>query len=162
MVPSRVIRIDDEVWAELQRRAIPLVDNPNSTLRKILGLGDQETSTQDSEENDMDERIVKLINMVGELNGRLLDVRPLKKSPYFKMLTDAGKVFGYVYTQKTKLKVEIKKDWAEKVGIQDWEKDSPDHWFNSGNSVYWFIQDGDENAYYRVANHLKKMRKLIV
>ena len=33
-----VIRVDDEVWKELQRRAEPLVDTPNSVLRKILGL----------------------------------------------------------------------------------------------------------------------------
>jgi len=33
-----VIRVDDEVWNELQRRAEPLVDTPNSVLRKILGL----------------------------------------------------------------------------------------------------------------------------
>jgi restriction endonuclease Mrr len=34
----KTIRIDDEVWAELQSRATPLVDTPNSVLRKILGL----------------------------------------------------------------------------------------------------------------------------
>ena len=33
-----VIRVDDEVWKELQRRAEPLVDTPNSVLRKILRL----------------------------------------------------------------------------------------------------------------------------
>ena len=33
-----VIRVDDEVWKELQRRAEPLVDTPNSVLRKLLGL----------------------------------------------------------------------------------------------------------------------------
>jgi hypothetical protein len=33
-----VIRVDDEVWKELQKRAEPLVDTPNSVLRRILGL----------------------------------------------------------------------------------------------------------------------------
>jgi hypothetical protein len=33
-----VIRVDDEVWRELQKRAEPLVDTPNSVLRKLLGL----------------------------------------------------------------------------------------------------------------------------
>ena len=33
-----VIRIDEEVWKELQKRAVPLVDTPNSTLRRVLGL----------------------------------------------------------------------------------------------------------------------------
>ncbi|MYW05313.1 DUF4357 domain-containing protein [Streptomyces sp. SID3343] len=35
---SRTIRVDDEVYAALQRRAEPFVDTPNSTLRKLLGL----------------------------------------------------------------------------------------------------------------------------
>jgi len=33
-----VIRIDREVWTELQKRAEPLVDTPNSVLRRILGI----------------------------------------------------------------------------------------------------------------------------
>ncbi len=33
-----VIRIDNDVWTELKKRAEPLVDNPNSVLRKILHL----------------------------------------------------------------------------------------------------------------------------
>ena len=33
-----VIRIDNDVWAELKKRAEPLVDNPNSVLRRILHL----------------------------------------------------------------------------------------------------------------------------
>lgn len=36
MCPS--IDIDDEVWSELQRRAVPLVDNPNTVLRRALDL----------------------------------------------------------------------------------------------------------------------------
>lgn len=34
------IRIDDEVWKELKRRAEPLVDTPNDVLRRALGLND--------------------------------------------------------------------------------------------------------------------------
>jgi hypothetical protein len=33
-----VIRIDDQVWREIQKRAEPLVDNENSVLRKVFGL----------------------------------------------------------------------------------------------------------------------------
>ena len=36
MVP--VIRVDEEVFAELQTRAEPFVDSPNSVLRTLLGL----------------------------------------------------------------------------------------------------------------------------
>jgi hypothetical protein len=35
---SRVIRIDDEVFAWLASQAEPFVDNPNSVLRRVAGL----------------------------------------------------------------------------------------------------------------------------
>lgn len=35
---SPTIRVDDEVYEELQKRAKPFVDTPNSTLRRVLGL----------------------------------------------------------------------------------------------------------------------------
>ena len=38
MKPSKVIRIDAQVWAELQRQARPLEDTPNSVLRRVFGL----------------------------------------------------------------------------------------------------------------------------
>ncbi len=34
----RTIRVDDEVWRELQRRAEPLVDQPNDVIRRLLRL----------------------------------------------------------------------------------------------------------------------------
>ncbi len=34
----RTIRIDDEVWAALQKRAKAFEDSPNSVLRRVLGL----------------------------------------------------------------------------------------------------------------------------
>lgn len=44
MSPS--IDIDDEVWSELQRRAVPLIDNPNTVLRRILDMAsDEKTAT---------------------------------------------------------------------------------------------------------------------
>lgn len=42
-----VIRVDDEVWKELQRRAEPLVDTPNSVLRKLLGLTEDKVSNEE-------------------------------------------------------------------------------------------------------------------
>ena len=35
---SRVIRVDSDVWNELQKRATPLTDTPNSVIRRLLGL----------------------------------------------------------------------------------------------------------------------------
>jgi hypothetical protein len=48
-----VIRVDEEVWKELQRRAEPLVDTPNSVLRRILGLTENKV---DDEEKIIDIR----------------------------------------------------------------------------------------------------------
>lgn len=42
-----VVRIDDEVWKELQKRAEPLVDSPNTVLRKIFGLDIKEVDSND-------------------------------------------------------------------------------------------------------------------
>ncbi len=35
---SPTIRVDDEVFKELQRQAQPFVDSPNDVLRRVLGL----------------------------------------------------------------------------------------------------------------------------
>jgi hypothetical protein len=41
-----VIRIDDEVWGRLQEAAEPLVDTPNSVLRRLLELEKEEDATE--------------------------------------------------------------------------------------------------------------------
>lgn len=47
------IYIDEDVFAELQNRAVPLVDDPNSVLRRVLGLsepGAEQDQAADSHE----------------------------------------------------------------------------------------------------------------
>ncbi|MCL0057810.1 hypothetical protein M1N05_01930 [Dehalococcoidales bacterium] len=46
MVP--VIRIDDEVWKQLQKRARPLIDTPNDVLRRILELNGPQSSEMEN------------------------------------------------------------------------------------------------------------------
>ena len=41
-----VIRVDDEVFSALQKQAVPFVDTPNSTLRRLLGLDKRVTVSQ--------------------------------------------------------------------------------------------------------------------
>ena len=36
---SPTIRVDAEVYNALQKLAVPLIDNPNKVLRKLLKLG---------------------------------------------------------------------------------------------------------------------------
>lgn len=43
---GRLIEIDDEVFAELQRQATPLVDDANSVLRRVLDLGGSSTGLE--------------------------------------------------------------------------------------------------------------------
>ncbi|WP_345597286.1 hypothetical protein [Streptomyces marokkonensis] len=42
---SPTIRVDNEVYEELQKRATPFVDTPNSTLRRVLGLPEKATQS---------------------------------------------------------------------------------------------------------------------
>ncbi|WP_137233866.1 DUF4357 domain-containing protein [Streptomyces sp. BPSDS2] len=48
---SRTIRVDDDVFAALQKRAEPFTDTPNSVLRRLLGLVEQ--PAQDSPMADL-------------------------------------------------------------------------------------------------------------
>ena len=64
MPTAKVIRIDDEVWAELQKRARPLEDTPNSVLRRVFGLPEEGTETDKT-----DIRITKLLESVEESVG---------------------------------------------------------------------------------------------
>lgn len=75
MVP--VIRIDDEVWKYLQERAKPLIDTPNTVLRRILNL-DKPTSIDiesiqtkkemvSQEVDDMKDSIFIVVNAAGEV-----------------------------------------------------------------------------------------------
>lgn len=43
-----VIRVDDEVWKELQKRAEPLVDTPNSVLRRLLAFEGEEAGNEEN------------------------------------------------------------------------------------------------------------------
>ena len=65
MKPSKVIRIDGEVWAELQRRARPLEDTPNSVLRRVLGLPDEGTGPE-----RLEPRVARLLALVRDLVGQ--------------------------------------------------------------------------------------------
>ena len=160
MVPSRVVRIEEEVWAELQRRAIPFEDNPNSVLRRVLGLKNNELVRDSTGKDEMDSRLMKLVNMVGQSDGRHLKMRQ-NRSGYFGISSDEGKLFGFVYPQRKRLKVEVRKDWAEKVGRRDWEHELQNGWYNTGiSSVYWFIANDNEDAYHSVARLIKALRRL--
>ncbi|MFZ3059595.1 MAG: DUF2924 domain-containing protein [Candidatus Methanoperedens sp.] len=80
------IDIDNEVWKELQKKAIPFEDTPNSVLRKLLGLEDtnkkNSTMKPDTEISNISEpfKLPTLIstaqveppNIIGLLEGKRL------------------------------------------------------------------------------------------
>ena len=87
-----VIRVDDEVWKDLQRRAEPLVDTPNSVLRRMLGLGEVKGSTG--------ERVTEIVlnNLYTPRKWALITVPRDKRrffpgyKVYFDLETDTGAI----------------------------------------------------------------------
>src|SRR5690242_8526440 len=41
------IQVDEQVFAEMQARAVPLIDTPNTVLRRLLGLADLDPAESD-------------------------------------------------------------------------------------------------------------------
>ncbi|MBW3633446.1 MAG: winged helix-turn-helix domain-containing protein [Chloroflexi bacterium] len=60
----RKIEIDDEVFQRLQQLASPLVDTPNSVIRRVLGL--DETSAEEVDVRTPGGRLKKGLLMPGE------------------------------------------------------------------------------------------------
>ena len=73
MKPSKVIRIDAQVWAELQRRA-PLEDTPNSVLRRVFGLPEDSAGPA-----RLEPRVTRLLTLVRDLVVRCRTWRPREK-----------------------------------------------------------------------------------
>lgn len=68
-----LIEIDNEVWKELQKRAIPLVDTPNSVLRKLLELGNvniSQTIDGAKPENYSFAELLTSPNIIDSLEGK--------------------------------------------------------------------------------------------
>ena len=149
MPPSKVIRIDEQVWAELQVRARPLEDTPNSVLRRVFGLPEEGT-----ESDVIDSRVTSLLELVGELAGHTPEVRPLKKG--YTVLSANEGVVAYVRLQKHKLRIGASKELAEAAGIENWDNERRDSFFG-GLSVRWYAPDGDEAGYRRVAGVLAQL-----
>ena len=83
MPSAKVIRIDEDVWAELQKRARPLVDTPNSVLRRVFGLPEE-----GSENDETDIRITKLLKSVEESVGETPQLRRGRKDYSFLSKTE--------------------------------------------------------------------------
>ena len=96
MKPSKVIRIDAEVWAELQRRARPLEYTPNSVLRRVFGLPEVVTGPE-----RLEPRVTKLLALVQHLVRQIPQLQTTRKM--YTFLSRTWMVVAYLLPQKERL-----------------------------------------------------------
>jgi len=149
MAPSRVIRIDDQVWAELQRRARPLEDTPNSVLRRVFGL-----PAAEAEPEGMDPRVARLLALVQQSVGRRPELDTVRKG--YSLRSDNGEAVAYIRPQQDGLRVEVSRETAESAGFSHWDRERPTGFFG-GPAVRWYVPDRDDSAYQLLAAVLSKL-----
>jgi hypothetical protein len=149
MPPAKVIRIDKEVWAELQKRAHPLEDTPNSVLRRVFDL------PEDGAETDkMDSRITKLLEAVEESVRETPQLRRGRKD--YSFLSKAEEVVASIRPRQQKLRIETRKETALKLGLSGWDRERKKGFFGEP-SVRWYLPDGDDAAYQQAAGLLERL-----
>jgi hypothetical protein len=146
MKPSKVIRIDAEVWAELQRRARPLEDTPNSVLRRVFGLPDEGTGPE-----RLEPRVARLLALVQDLVGQIPQVEAARKG--YAFLSHTGIVVADIRPQKERLRAEASKTVAETAGLVSWDREGSAGAYG-GPAVRWYAADGDDTAYQALATVL--------
>lgn len=156
---SKVIRIDDEVFAELGKRAVGFDATPNSVIRELLTLELNKSREDESEPTNMDDRISELTSLVGSQISSP-PVLSLTNSGSYKFHSRSGKVEVFIYPQSRRLKVECSEKSARQIGVVEWEHWLKRGWFNVDNSVYWFVPNGDAGAYKSVAATLANLWRL--
>lgn len=164
MAPSKVIRIDEQVWAELQKLARPLEDTPNSVLRRVFGLSEEETGDRMLEEGEgkfsdavMDARVARLLDAVRSRVGETPQVT--KERKVYSFLSEAEKVVAYIRPHKEKLRIAVEKETAQRAGLESWDRERPKGWFGRPD-VRWYVEDGHEAAYQQAAEVLERLWNL--
>ena len=149
MKPSKVIRIDAQVWAELQRRARPLEDTPNSVLRRVFGLPEDSPGSA-----NIEPRVTRLLALVRDIVGQVPDVEAARKG--YSFLSHTGMVVADLRPQKERLRAEASKTVAETAGLTAWDREGSEG-FDGGPAVRWFATDGDDASYQRIAAVLAQL-----
>ena len=160
MAPTKVIRVAEDVWAELQRKAVPLEDDVNSVLRKVLGLRTVERGTDNfSEDGLVDERVSKIRALVAEKIGQEPEILPTTRERRYRFLSNRGSTVAYVLFQPRmhRLRIATAQAMAVKAGIESWNDVVANGWFKADDSVRFFVPDGDEKAYRYAAGVLAKL-----
>ena len=161
VVSTKVIRIDGEVWSELQRRAIPFEDNPNSVMRRILGLtSNAEVTANASAGINLDLRVNALLALVEARVGQALVVSATKTGRAHQVRSKRGKLVAFIHQQIHLIKVESSEQMAKKAGIDTWDHRLINGWWGQDSSVYWHTLNDDDDAYGRAAGVLEKLWRL--
>lgn len=145
MPATRVIRIDDEVWAELQRRARPLEDTPNSVLRRIIGLPDTKGTAGDK----IDARVTDLMQAVEGLIGQVPQFELTDLG--YAMFSQAEKAVAYIRLRKGRMRIGALEEDARNAGLSEWDGEYEQSRMFEEPSVRWYVTDGDAAAMARVA-----------
>jgi hypothetical protein len=152
MPSSKVIRIDEQVWTELQKLARPLEDTPNSVLRRVLGL-----PQEGRDEDATDPRVSRLLELVASMVGETPQIYRVKKD--YSFLSRSQDVVAYIRPQHQKLRVGTARESAQSAALGSWDREKRDGFFG-GPSVRWYIPDGDEAGYQQAAEVLERLWKL--
>jgi hypothetical protein len=164
MPSSKVIRIDEQVWAELQKLATPLEDTPNSVLRRVFGLSQEEPDDRvlgvtegEFHEAGVDARVARLLDAVGSRVGATPQVARDKKAYSFS--SNTGIVVAYLRPHREKLRIAVEKETAQRAGLEGWDRERPKGWFGDPE-VRWYIDNGDDAAYRQAADIMERLWNL--
>ena len=149
MPPSKVIRIDEQVWSELQKLATPLEDTPNSVLRRVLGLP-REAWADDA----TDPRVSHLLELVASRLGEAPQTCRVKKD--YSFLSRSQDVVACIRPQHQKLRIGVARETAQLAGLEGWDRERPSGFFGRPD-VRWYIEDGDDAAYQAASGILEKL-----
>ena len=161
MPSSKVIRIDEQVWAELQKLATPLEDTPNSVLRRVFGLSQEEADDRvlgvaegEFHEAGVDARVARLLDAVGSRVGSTPQIAKDRK--VYSFLSNTEKVVAYIRPHREKLRIAVEKETAQRAGLEGWNRERPKGWFGNPD-VRWYIDDGDDAGYREAVDVLERL-----
>jgi hypothetical protein len=140
MPTTSVVRIDNEVRAELQRMARPFDDTPNLVLRRLLGLPEPPPR--------IEPRVGKLLEALEELIHQSVKIQPDVRG--YAVMGKSDQRVAYIRPQKERIRIAVTKENARIAKLSDWANERQDRDFFC-ISARWYVPDSDNPARDRVA-----------
>lgn len=152
---SRVIRVDEEVYYELRRRARPFEDTPNSVLRQELGLEERVTQSKRTCEGTIDPAIVTLLSRAGVASQQATSTS--KRANFYRVRGASGNVVAHIERQKSRLRISAPKGATQRLGLTHWDRELRGGYYTADDEVYWYVADSDDDAIARGASALRAL-----